>query len=190
MMNKTFFAGILAGTLLMVLFHEKITLSVPQPAQAQQAGSAMPVGPGAGQPQSQPAPAQGQTASQAASPAAQGTVQSNPNSTMGATGMSCPMMSGMGGMGGMNNMSGMSVGMGGMGHTMDQGLTMKEIVYIISMQDALQVVNDMLRIQEKLLDSQTPNKDDLRRQLAQLGEKTRKLMADYRGMLTSQVKSD
>ena len=136
------------------------------------------------------------------------------NSGMGNMGMGgCGMMGNMGGMG-MGNMGGMgmgNMGMGGMGmggmnmpqgtmnmpqsglgHTMDQGLTMKEIVFIVSMQDALQLMSDMIRIQEQLMDASTSSqkKTELRQDLAQVKEKTRKLIADYRGMLTNQVKSD
>ena len=119
---------------------------------------------------------------------------------MGNSGMGCGMMGNMGGMGnmgmGMGNMGmgtgGMNMPQSGLGHTMDQGLTMKEIVFIVSMQDALQLMSDMIRIQEQFMDTNTSNqkKDELKQDLAQIKEKTRKLMADYRGMLTSQVKSD
>lgn len=162
---------------------------------------------------------QGQVPSQVLPPGSQAAVQPNAtvnpampnmgmsNMGMGNSGMGCGMMGNMGGMGNMGmGMGNMGMGMGGMnmpqgnmtmpqsglGHTMDQGLTMKEIVFIVSMQDALQLMSDMIRIQEQLMDTNTSNqkKDDLKQDLAQIKEKTRKLMADYRGMLTNQVKSD
>lgn len=161
------------------------------------------------QPQ-QPDSSQGQAGTQMMMPGMQmPSAQQQQNTAPGTQamgnmgGMGC-MMNGMSGMGGMNgmgmgNMGGM--GMGGMGmgmpntqpamgHTMDQGLTMKEVVYIVSMQDALQLLTEMIRIQEKLLDNTNPNKDALRKELAQVKEKTAKLISDYRGMMTNQTRSE
>lgn len=164
------------------------------------------------QPQ-QPDSSQGQAGTQMMMPGMQmPSAQQQQNTATGAQamgnmgGMGC-MMSGMNGMSGMGGMNGMGMGnmrgmgMGGMGmgmpnaqpamgHTMDQGLTMKEVVYIVSMQDALQLMTEMIRIQEKLLDNTNPNKDALRKELAQVKEKTAKLIADYRGMMTNQTRSE
>ncbi len=102
--------------------------------------------------------------------------------TMPMGGMGC-MMGGMN----MSGMSGMG-GTGGMGHTMDQGLTMREIVYIVSMQDALQVLNDIIQFQEKVIENAGPKKEGMRKELAQMKEKTQKLASDYRSILTSQTR--
>jgi hypothetical protein len=127
-----------------------------------------------------------------------GTGTTNTGSTNGMSSGGCMGGGGMGMGGNMGNMGGMGMGMGGMnrssqtgvGHTMDQGLTMKELVFIVSMQDTLQVMNEMIQIQEKLMDGGSPKKDALKQQLANAKEKTKKLIADYRGMLTSQIRSD
>ncbi len=151
-----------------------------QPAQSRQGAAAVqnpqpglqagPVQPSSGQPQI---------------PFAQ--PQNQQQNMMPTSGMGC-MMGGMpmGGMNGMSGMSGISA-TGGMGHTMDQGLTMREIVYIVSMQDALQVLSDMIQFQERVIESTGPKKDDLRKELAKMKDKTQKLSSDYRAILTSQT---
>jgi hypothetical protein len=97
--------------------------------------------------------------------------------TMGS-GMGC------GGMGGM-------MGQGGMGMNMDQPMTMREILYIISMQDALQIVKDVLSIQEKILTTNSQkDKGALLKEIKSSQERLTKLLSDYRGMLTGKIKSD
>lgn len=93
-----------------------------------------------------------------------------------------------------DGVEGTGIGNGSLNHsptcsglTVDQGLTMKEIVYIVSMQDTLQVLSDVIQVQEKLMNSQSFNEGDLRQQLAQLKEKTNRLKADYKEMLTDQA---
>ena len=59
------------------------------------------------------------------------------------------------------------------------------------MQDTLQAMQDMIRIQEKLLAGVNPaDKDAVRKEMDQVTEKLKKLSADYRGMIASQVRSE
>jgi hypothetical protein len=106
---------------------------------------------------------------------------------------------GMGGMGGMGCMGGMGSMMGGgmnmsasgMNHNMDQGLTMREVLYIMSMQDALQAITDMIQVQEKLMGNVSPaEKESARQELKRIKEKTRKIALDYRGVLSGQLRSE
>jgi hypothetical protein len=109
----------------------------------------------------------------------------------GMGGMGC--MGGMSGMGGMGNMmgGGMNMSASGMGHNMDQGLTMREVLYIMSMQDALQAITDMIQVQEKLMGSVSPaERESIRQELKRIKEKTRKIAMDYRGVLSGQLRSE
>lgn len=102
-------------------------------------------------------------------------------------------MTGYGGMGcgGMSGMMGGMMGQGGMGMNMDQPMTMREILYILSMQDTLQIVKDVLSIQEKILTSNSQkDKGALLKEIKSAQERLTKLLSDYRGMLTGKIKSD
>jgi hypothetical protein len=93
---------------------------------------------------------------------------------------------GGGGMGGMmgNAPAGAMGGAGGMGMNMDQPMTMREILYILSMQDALQILRDVLSIQERILDSNRPQeKKALLRELKNAQDRLTKLSSDYREMI-------
>jgi hypothetical protein len=147
--------------------------------------------------QTKEAPAPQKTASGDASmPMVQGgqsMTQVQPNWPMQGQWGQYPQMSGMGGMGcGGMGMGGMGMGMQSyqpqLGHNMDQGLTMRDTLYIISMQDALQLVLDMARIQEKVMGNVSAReKEALRREIEQLKEKTKKLMQEYRGYISGHM---
>jgi hypothetical protein len=109
----------------------------------------------------------------------------------GMGGMGC--MGGMSGMGGMGSMmgGGMNMSASGMNHNMDQGLTMREVLYIMSMQDALQAITDVIQVQEKLMGNVSPaEKESARQELKRIKEKTRKIALDYRGVLSGQLRSE
>ncbi len=112
---------------------------------------------------------------------------------MGCGGMNMGAMGGMGcggmGMGGMNmGGMGMQTSAQQMGHYMDQGLTMRDTLFILSMQDALQLVMDMARIQEKMMESASAReKEKLRKEIEQLRDRTKKVMQDYRGYMAGQI---
>jgi hypothetical protein len=78
-----------------------------------------------------------------------------------------------------------------LGHNMDQGLTMREVFYILSMQDALQAVREMIQIQEKLMGAVSPaEKESIRLELKRVQEKTRKIALDFRGVLAGRMRSE
>jgi len=115
---------------------------------------------------------------------------------------------GMGGMTGMPGMRGQAAAstaqvplqapqgnpqqtMAPMGRTMDQGLTMREVLYVLSLQDALQVMTELLAIQEKLVaEPKAAEKESLRKELARIKEQARKISADYREVLSGQIRGD
>jgi hypothetical protein len=84
--------------------------------------------------------------------------------------------------------------MGGMeptGRSTDQGLTMREVLYILSLQDALQVMTELLAIQEKLLaDPKASEKESLRKELTRIKGLARKISADYREVLSGQLRGE
>jgi hypothetical protein len=117
-----------------------------------------------------------------------GMQQQGMNPMMGGGGMGGMMGNAMGGgcMGGMmgNAMGGTTGISGGMGMNMDQPMTMREILYILSMQDALQILRDVLSIQEKILEGNRPqDKKTLLRELKSAQDRLTKLSGDYRGMI-------
>jgi hypothetical protein len=78
-----------------------------------------------------------------------------------------------------------------MGRPTEQGLTMREVLYLLSIQDALQVMTDLLAIQEKLLsDPKGAEKENLRKELMRLKEQARKITGDYRDVLSSQLRGE
>ena len=98
---------------------------------------------------------------------------------------------GCGGMSSMMGMSGMQMGQGGTAMNMDQPMSMREILYILSMQDALQIVKDVISIQEKILAGNGQrDRSALLKELKGTQERLTKLLSDYRGMLTGRIKSD
>jgi len=119
-------------------------------------------------------------------------------------------MTGMGGMAGMRGQAagtadqtpqrlptqpatgqGASMGGGPTGRSTDQGLTMREVLYILSIQDALQVMTELLAIQEKLLaDPKASEKESLRKELTRIKGLARKISADYREVLSGQLRGE
>ena len=82
-------------------------------------------------------------------------------------------------------------GMGSTGRSSDQGLTMREVLYILSLQDALQVMTELLAIQEKLLaDPKASEKESLRKELTRIKGQVRKISADYREVLSGQLRGE
>ncbi len=93
--------------------------------------------------------------------------------------MLCPMMS----MGTMCSMC----SMGSMGHTMDHGqeLTLKDILTYMSMNDMLQLLSDIIRVQEKMADTLTNRERAvLRKELMGIKDKTEKLILENRSMIS------
>lgn len=82
--------------------------------------------------------------------------------------------------------------MGAMGNrTTDQGLTMREVLYILSIQDALQVMAELLAIQEKLIAGpKEPDREHLRRELARIKERVRKITGDYREVMSGYFRGE
>jgi hypothetical protein len=78
-----------------------------------------------------------------------------------------------------------------MGRPAEQGLTMREVLFVLSLQDALQVMTELLAIQEKLLsDPKAPEKESLRKELTRIKGQVRKISADYREVLSGQLRGD
>jgi hypothetical protein len=68
---------------------------------------------------------------------------------------------------------------------------MREVYYIMSMQDALQAIRDMIQVQEDLLGGATPaEKESMRQQLKRIQEKTRKIGLDFRSVFTGRPRRD
>ena len=81
--------------------------------------------------------------------------------------------------------------MASMGRPTEQGLTMREVLFVLSLQDALQVMTELLAIQEKLLsDPKAPEKESLRKELTRIKGQVRKISADYREVLSGQLRGD
>lgn len=81
--------------------------------------------------------------------------------------------------------------MASMGRPTEQGLTMREVLFVLSLQDALQVMTELLVIQEKLLsDPKAPEKESLRKELTRIKGQVRKISADYRDVLSGQLRGD
>lgn len=65
---------------------------------------------------------------------------------------------------------------------MDLGLTVREVLYILSMQDAMHLLMDMIRIQERLIGGVGPaEKESIRQDLKRIRQEIRKIAWDYRG---------
>jgi hypothetical protein len=68
---------------------------------------------------------------------------------------------------------------------------MREVLFVLSLQDALQVMTELLVIQEKLLsDPKAPEKESLRKELTRIKGQVRKISADYREVLSGQLRGD
>jgi hypothetical protein len=82
--------------------------------------------------------------------------------------------------------------MGAMGtRSMDQGLTMREVLYILSIQDALQVMAELLAIQEKLIAGPKGlEKEQLQKELTQIKERVRRITGDYREVMSGQLRGE
>lgn len=82
--------------------------------------------------------------------------------------------------------------MGAMGNrTTDQGLTMREVLYILSIQDALQVMAELLAVQEKLIAGPKElDREHLRRELARVREQVRRITSDYREVISGQFRGE
>ena len=100
--------------------------------------------------------------------------------------MVCPMMGGMGG--GMMGMGGgMSGGASAMSHNMSQGLGMKDIMQIMTMQDTLQIVADMLKIQEQLAEeTKGARSSRLKRDIQDLRERAKQAVTDLKSFVAEQ----
>ena len=78
-----------------------------------------------------------------------------------------------------------------MADNMDPGLTVREVLYIMCMQDAMQLLTDMIEIQEKLMGKVSPaEREPIRQELRRIRENTRRIGLDYRGALSGQLRSE
>jgi hypothetical protein len=99
------------------------------------------------------------------------------------------MMGGMGG-GAMNmggNMSGsMTGGMSGMNMS-HEGLGMKDIMQIMTMQDMLQIMTEMLKIQEQIADRTKGSRNSrLKRDIDELRGRTKQAITDLKSFVAEQ----
>jgi hypothetical protein len=79
----------------------------------------------------------------------------------------------------------------GMADNMDPGLSVREVLYIMSMQDAVQLLTDMIEVQEKLMGKISPaERESIRQELKRIRENTRKIGLEYRGVLSGQLRSE
>jgi len=78
-----------------------------------------------------------------------------------------------------------------MGDNMDPGLTAREVLYIMSMQDVMQLLTDMIEVQEKLMGKLGPaEREPIRQELRRIRESTRRIGLDNRGALSGQIRSE
>jgi hypothetical protein len=110
-------------------------------------------------------------------------------------GMGCPMMGGMtGGMtGGMGTMGGGMGMMGnstmGMTHNMNQGPTMNDLMQAMTVQDILQVLTEITRLQERIIgDTKKSGNEAILKELVLVREKIQKLGSEYKGLVTGQAR--
>ncbi len=69
---------------------------------------------------------------------------------------------------------------------MDFGLTVREMLYILSMQDAMHLLTDIILIQERLIGGVGPaEKESIRQELKRIRQEIRKIASDYRGAFLS-----
>jgi hypothetical protein len=73
---------------------------------------------------------------------------------------------------------------------MDAGLTGREVLYIMCMLDAMQLLKDIIQVQQRLTGNVGPvEKESIRQELKRIREATRQIGLDYRGALASQYRS-
>ena len=78
-----------------------------------------------------------------------------------------------------------------MGDNMDPGLTAREVLYIMCMQDAMQLLTDMIDVQERLMGQLSPaEREPIRQELRRIRETSRRIGLDYRGALAGQLRSE
>jgi hypothetical protein len=78
-----------------------------------------------------------------------------------------------------------------MGDNMDPGLTAREVLYIMCMQDAMQLLTDMIDVQDRLMGKLSPaERDPIRQELRRIRETSRRIGLDYRGALAGQLRSE
>jgi hypothetical protein len=78
----------------------------------------------------------------------------------------------------------------GMEDNMDAGLTGREVLYIMCMQDAMQLLKDIIQVQQRLTGNVGPvEKESIRQEVKRIREAIRQIGLDYRGALASQYRS-
>jgi hypothetical protein len=81
----------------------------------------------------------------------------------------------------------MMSGMSGMGHNMSDGLGMKDIVQIMTMQDMLQIMTEMLKIQEQVAEGTTgAGSSRLKRDIEDLRNRTKQAITDLKSFVAEQ----
>jgi hypothetical protein len=112
--------------------------------------------------------------------------------------MICPMMTAMGS--GMQMNHGMMAGMGtaganpsglSMNHGAGGSATLTDLAQSVSMRDILQIVQELVAVQERVLETM-PRKqaESIRRDVDRLKERSRELMTEIRGMVSATVKGE
>jgi hypothetical protein len=77
------------------------------------------------------------------------------------------------------------------GGGVDSNLTAREVFYILSMQDAMQLLTDIILIQEKLIAGVAPaERESIRQDLKRIREALRKIGSDYRSAFLSPIRRD
>jgi hypothetical protein len=120
-----------------------------------------------------------------------------PGTTQGMA-MVCPMMAGMGGgmqmshgtMGGMTmagtNASGLS-----MNHATGTGASLTDLAQNVSMRDILQIVQELVAVQERVLKAMARKQAvGIRRDVDRLKERSHELMTEIRGMVSAAAKGE
>lgn len=73
---------------------------------------------------------------------------------------------------------------------MDPGLTAREVLYIMSMQDAMHLLTDMIDVQEKLMGKPSPaEREPIRQELRRIRESMRRIDLDSRDAILSQLRN-
>jgi len=134
--------------------------------------------------------AQGVSPLTAASPAQASTGQAPQQPAPGQEmTMGCGMMGRDMRMGGMNMSGPSSTSMAGMGMNMGQN-AITDMAQNVSMRDILQVVLDLARVQERMLEAMPGGKQapGLRRDLERIKDTTGQLMGEIKGMINAAVR--
>lgn len=134
--------------------------------------------------------AAGAEAGEAASstPAPRETLQPSAPGTGQGMGMVCPMMASMGSgmqMGG-TNASGLA-----MNHGASPSGSLTDLAQNFSMRDILQIVQELVVVQERMLQA-VPRKEaaEMRRDVDRLKDRSRELMTEIRGMISSAARGE